>query len=302
MSAAKTVACLAGDGAGPELMAAATRALRAVARLHSVELDDVHLPFAGEALTRSGHPLPRSTRAGYREADAIIVASPDEPALEGVKADLHLTSRIARVHVGAGRDVVVIGAVDASADARALAKAFSCAASRRGRVACVGDSAAWRDAVARERARWGGMEVEQPSLGETLVRLDHEPQSLDVVATEAHLVAPLAEAAAHFAGSGTAVANGWLTDRGPALFAPGASEPDDVAGLGVADPTGMLFTVSLLLAEGLRRRSAARTLERAVGQAARARPPRDTRRFTDAVVELLPQARTDVEHFDEVWR
>ena len=27
---------------------------------------------------------------------------------------------------------------------------------------------------------------------------------------------------------------------------------------------------------------------------------RDTRSFTDAVIELLPQTRTDLEHFDEV--
>ena len=33
-----------------------------------------------------------------------------------------------------------------------------------------------------------------------------------------------------------------------------------------------------------------------------ARDVRDTRSFTDAVLELLPQTRTDVEHFDEVWR
>jgi len=298
----KTVACLAGDGVGPELMAAATRALDGVARLHSLELDDVHLPFAGEAVTRSGHALPRSTRTAYRDADAILVASPGEPALEGVKADLHLAWRVARVHVGAHRDVVVLGPVDAHANARAIARAFSCAASRRGRVACVGDDAGWRDAVERERSRWGGMAVEQPSLGEVLVRLNEEPLGLDVVVAEAHLVSPLVDAAAHFVGSGAAVANGWLSDRGPGVFAPGASQPDDVAGLGVADPTGMLFTASLLLAEGLKRRSAARTLERAVGEAAKAEPPRDTRAFTNAVLELLPQTRTDVELHDEVWR
>ncbi len=76
-----------------------------------------------------------------------------------------------------------------------------------------------------------------------------------------------------------------------------------MAGLGVVDPTGMLLTASLLLAEGLEHRSASRTLERAVGEAAaRAAHSRDTRSFTDAVIELLPQARTDVEHFDEDWR
>jgi len=65
----------------------------------------------------------------------------------------------------------------------------------------------------------------------------------------------------------------------------------------------MLLTTSLMLAEGLKRRAASRTLERAVGAAAGSGgSARDTREFTDAVIELLPQSRTDVEHFDEVWR
>ena len=89
------------------------------------------------------------------------------------------------------------------------------------------------------------------------------------------------------------------------MFVPGTPvEPDDVAGFGVVDPTAMLLAASLMLAEGL---------EAPVGVAdARARRRRgsrrkstgraDTRSFTDAVIELLPQSRTDVEHFDEVWR
>ena len=44
----------------------------------------VHLPFGGEALMRFGHPLPLSTRQAYRNADAILVSSPDDPALDGV--------------------------------------------------------------------------------------------------------------------------------------------------------------------------------------------------------------------------
>jgi 3-isopropylmalate dehydrogenase len=302
MSQPKTVACLAGDGVGPELMAAATRALDGVARLHALDLDDVHLPFAGEAVTRSGHPLPRSTRAGYRDADAILVAAPEEPALDGVKADLQLAWRIARVHFGAHRDVVIFGPVAPDANARAISRAFSCAASRRGRMASVGDAAEWRDALQRECGRWDAMDVEEPTLGEALIRMKDQPETLDVVVTEAHLVSPLVDAAAHFADSKATVAHGWLSDRGPGVFAPGASESDDVAGFGVADPAGMLFTASLLLSEGLKRRSASRTLERAVGEVIKADAPRETRSFTDAVLDLLPQARTDMEHFDEVWR
>jgi 3-isopropylmalate dehydrogenase len=297
---AKTVACLAGDGVGPELMAAATRALERVSKLHQLELDDRHLPFAGEAVTRSGHPLPAATRAGYQDVDAILVASPHEPALDGVKADLHLAWRVARIQLRTGGDIVVAGPVSDWANEIAISRAFSCAGSRHGRIVSVGDSDDWRSAVAVQTARWGGLEVEETSLSEVLVRLRDEPETLDVIVTEAHLVSAMVDAAAHYVGSASSVAHAWLPDKGPGVFAPGTSEPDDVAGFGVVDPEGMLLTASLMLAEGLKRRSASRTLERAVGEVARRRVSHDTRSFTDAVIELLPQTRTDVEHFDEV--
>jgi 3-isopropylmalate dehydrogenase len=299
----KSVACLAGDGVGPELMAAATRALDRVATLHHLNLDDRHVPFGGEAVTRSGHPLPPETRAAYRDVDAILVASPDEPAFAGVKADLQLAWRVARVHVGPSHDLVVAGPVGDWANETAIARAFATAASRRGRILCVGDSRGWRDAVAAERAEWNGLEVETSTIGDTLARLRDRPNDLDVIVTEAHLVDAIVDSAAVFAGSRASVAHAWLPDEGPGVFAPGSTEPDDVAGFGVANPMGMLLAASLMLAEGLKRRSAARTLERAVGIAATTPSGHaDTRSFTDAVIELLPQSRTDVELFDEVWR
>jgi 3-isopropylmalate dehydrogenase len=296
----KTVACLAGDGVGPELMAAATRALDRVSKLHQLELDDRHLPFAGEAVTRSGHPLPAATRAGYRDVDAILVASADEPALDGVKADLHLAWRVARVQLAQAGDLVVTGPIGDWANDVAIGHAFSCAASRHGRLLSVGDSSEWRDAVAFEASRWGGLDVETMSLGSALVRLREHPESLDVIVTESHLVDAVVDTAAHFAGSPSSVAQAWLPDRGPGVFAPSVSGPDEVAGFGVVNPMGMLLTASLMLAEGLKRRSASRTLERAVGTVARNRSDHDTRSFTDAVIDLLPQSRTDVEHFDGV--
>lgn len=299
-----TFACLAGDGVGPELMAAATRALDRVAHLHSLELADVHLPFAGEAMTRSGHPLPPETRNAYREVDAILVSSRHEPAFEGVKADLHLAWRIARVQLGERADVAVIAPMGAWADSIAVERAFSCASSRRGRVATVSTDDSWFDFVEREQARWPGMHVERLGLGAAVVRLKESPGAIDVVVTESHLMDGLVDAASHFAGSKASVAHGWMPDRGPGVFAPGESEADDLGGFDAADPTGMLLTASLLLGEGLHRRAASRTLERAVGTAAgrNGTAPRQTRSFTDAVIALMPEARTDVEHFDEVWR
>ena len=303
MNRSTKVACLAGDGVGPELMAEATRALTRVSQLHSLALEDVHLPFAGEAVTRSGHPLPAATRDGYKGADAVLVATPHEPALEGVKADLELAVRLSRVHLK-GADVLVVGAVGPWADELAVERAFSSAASRHGRVTSVGSSAEWLALVDAERSRWGGMTVQHLTPGEALVRLREAPVEVDVLATESQLAAAVADAAAHLAGSAPAVAHAWLSDTGPGLFAPGTCDDAQVAGLGVADPTAMLLTASLMLAEGLGRRSAARTLERAVGAVAgqNGSRPAGTRPFTDAVLELLPEARTDVELDWEAWR
>lgn len=298
-----SVACLAGDGVGPELMAEAARVLARVSQLHSLGLEDVHLPFAGEAVTRMGHPLPSGTRAGYRASDAVLVAAPHEPALEGVKADLELAVRVSRIDAGAGDGVLVVGALGEWADGLAIARAFSSAATRHGRVTSVGSSPAWRGRVESERARWGGMRVEHLSFGETLVRLREAPQDVDVVVADSHTAAAVADAAAHLAGAVATVAHGWLPDDGPGLFAPGTCDDSDVAGFGVADPTAMLLTASLMLGEGLERRAAARTLERAVGAVTRLNgsAPRGTRPFADAVIERLPEARTDVELCAEAW-
>ena len=109
------------------------------------------------------------------------------------------------------------------------------------------------------------------------------------------------DAAAHLAGSLHTVAGAWLSHTGPGLFAAHSVDDHEMAGFGVADATGTLLAASLMLAEGLGHRSAARTLERAV-VAAETSGTRDTKSFTDRVIEALPDARTDTELFEEVWR
>ena len=52
------VACLAGHGIGPEVTAAASRALARLGREHGFDVEELHPPFDTEALTRSGHLLP----------------------------------------------------------------------------------------------------------------------------------------------------------------------------------------------------------------------------------------------------
>jgi 3-isopropylmalate dehydrogenase len=293
------VACLAGDGVGPELMAETSRVLAEVARLHAFHLDDVHLPFGGEALTRYGHPLPQSTREAYRRADAIFVSSPDDPAFDGVKADLDLGWRVSRVHNGVRGDLVVVEPIGYGAEELAATRAFQLAAARRARLTSVGSTPEWDDLVAAEADRWDGLEVEYLTLGGVLTRFRDHPGTVDLVVAGSHLAGAIVDAAAHLAGSLHTVARAWLSAKGPGVFAAEVCDADEVAGFGVADPAGTLLAASLLLGEGLGARSAARTLERAVA-AAEEGTVVDTRSFTDAVITNLPAVRTDTEHFQEV--
>lgn len=302
MSRTWTVACLAGDGVGPELMGEASRVLAEVARLHALRIDDVHLPFGGEALTRVGHPLPLSTREAYRAADAVFVCSPDEPALDGVKTDLDLAWRVSRVDLGNGHELRVVEPLGSYADELAVERAFELAASRRGRLVSVRSSRHWRELVSAEHERWPGLHVDHLTVGEALVRLRDAPESFDVALADSQLGGGFTDAAAHLAGSVKRLASAWLPEQGPGLFAPHVTDATEVAGLGVADPAGTLLAASLLLAEGLGQRSAGRTLERAVAAVITMNKTqsRKTRSFTDAVIERLPEARTDHELFQEV--
>ena len=59
------VACLAGDGIGPEVMAEAGRVIEAVSSLMGARVRQVHLPFGGDAIDKHQHPFPQP-RAGRR--------------------------------------------------------------------------------------------------------------------------------------------------------------------------------------------------------------------------------------------
>jgi isocitrate/isopropylmalate dehydrogenase len=245
-----------------------------------------------------------STRDGYRRADAVFVSSPDDPAFDGIKADLDLAWHVSRVHNEARGDLVVVEPVGYGTEELAIARAFQLAAARRARLTSVGSTPDWTELVVAEAQRWDGLEVEHLTLGGVLTRFRDHPGTVDLIAAPGHLAGAIVDAAAHLAGSLHTVASAWLSETGPGLFAARVCDDHEIAGLGVADATGTLLAASLLLGEGLGARSAARTLERAVAAAAEGLRPSvtTTREFADDVIENLSAARTDTEHFEEVWR
>lgn len=299
-----TVALLSGDGIGPEMTAEASRALRAVSRMHGFGVEELHVPFGGDAVRRFGHPLPSFTRAACAEADAVLVATTREPALEVVKAELDLSWRITRVCARGSELAVVSPLVDGALDL-AVDRAFRLAVSRRARLTSVGDTERWLAAVEAGAEHREGVHVEHARFEAAVTGLLRDPSRYDVIASEQPFAEALASTAA-FAHEGTRlVASGRVGPAGKGVFGPTHGSALEIAGQGVANPSAMLLAVALLLGEGLGERSAAQTLERGVLEALETgmRTPdmvssgagATTREFTDALLATLPSARPDAE-------
>jgi 3-isopropylmalate dehydrogenase len=297
-----TVACLSGDGIGPEVMAEASRALAEVSQLHGFSVEDRHVAFGGDAVRRFGHALPTSTRAACRRADAVLVATTAEPALEGLKAELDLTWRMTRVRINGTRLTVVTPLAD---DARGLAveRSFGLACNHHAHVTSVGRGE-WRALVDRVSERWPGVVVDHVSFEAVVPTLFRAPGAFDVIVSEEVYAEALSHTAAYAHGAARMVASGRLSAEQGGIFGPTHGSAVEIAGQGVANPSAMLLAAALML-EGFGERSAARTLENALAETlgSGVKTPdlvgsgvgATTREFMDVLLAALPGARTDTE-------
>lgn len=298
--ASYVVTCLAGHGIGPEVTAAASRALAQLSRQHGFRLEEVHPPFDTEAITHSGHPLPAATRRAAQQCDAVLVAGADAPALAGVRAELDLAVAVTRVLDATG-DSTLFSALDPTAEDAALQRAFARSSETTGSLTAVGVSADWDARVEAHADRFPGVRVEHLPLAQALRALSEG--DCGVVAAEFGVAAAVADAP-RIGGRERLVARAELALAGPGLFTPTHGTSHSDAGHGMADPSEMLLATALLLSEGLGRRAAGEALEHSLSVARTQSPKRPagtksvsatSREFVDAVLALLPSARRDTE-------
>lgn len=296
------VACLTGCGTAPELMAEASRALQAVARLHGLRIEQVHIPFGADAVVRGGHAVPHAARAAYLSCDAVLAVDEDESTLDGLRAELDLRARQTRVRFGDHSDLVLLAPLSGGSSGWTVERAFGLARRRRGRITVVQDGPEWQAVVAHEAARNDGVRVELLARGTALAAAAFDPEPMDVLLadpTVGELVASLIGAAAVPA---RVAASGFLAEHGPSLFAPDDTGSAAHAGFGATDPSSVLLAAAMLLGDGLGERSAADTLVGALaGTEARTHErirrgvASTTREFTDAVLSRFQVSLTNAE-------
>ena len=98
----KNVLVLAGDGIGPEIIAEAVKALKALEQTHSLSLDMEYGLIGGAAYEVTGKPLPDETLAKAKQSDAILFGSIGGPQWENIERDLRPERGLLALRAGLG--------------------------------------------------------------------------------------------------------------------------------------------------------------------------------------------------------
>ena len=160
------------------------------------------------------------------------------------------------------------------AEVRRVARlAFRLAEARRGRVTSVDkanvleSSRLWREVVTEVAAEFPRVTLEHQLVDSMAMRLIQNPASLDVVVTTNMFGDILTDEASVLAGSLGLLPSAALGEGGPGLYEPIHGSAPDLAGRGIANPTGTILSAAMLLRESLGLPAEAAAIEAAVAQA-----------------------------------
>ena len=322
------VVSLPGDGIGPEVCAAAVRVLEALPIDVSIE----EHPFGGQAIHQHGDPLPDETLAACRAADAVLLGAVGLPEFDGASVrpeqglirlrgelDVYANLRPARSD---GIDLLIVrelvgglyfGASGRRDDGSAFdtceytpaqidriaRRAFELARDRRAFVTSVDKanvletSRLWREIVSDLARDYPDVRLEHMLVDNAGLQLVLDPAQFDVILTENTFGDILSDVAAGSCGGLGVAASASLGDKPPGIFEPVHGTAPDIAGQVIANPTGALRSVALLLRHAAGEESLANELEQAVDATLQTKPTHDlggtatTVEFTDAVLGRL---------------
>jgi 3-isopropylmalate dehydrogenase len=322
------VTSLPGDGIGPEVCDAAVRVLESL----PIDISIEEHSFGGHAIHEHGNPLPDETLAACRAADAVLLGAVGLPEFDGApvrpeqglirlrgELDVYANLRPAR---GAGIDLLIVrelvgglyfGASGRRSDGSAFdtcdytpaqieriaRRAFELARERRAFVTSVDKanvletSRLWREVVSGLAGDYPGVRVEHMLVDNAGLQLVLDPSQFDVILTENTFGDILSDVAAGSCGGLGVAASASLGELPPGIFEPVHGSAPDIAGQGIANPTGALRSVALLLRHAAEEQELADELEQAVDATLQSNPTRDlggtatTVDFTDRVLGRL---------------
>jgi 3-isopropylmalate dehydrogenase len=304
------IACLPGDGIGPEVLDHGVRVLESL----PLQVEIERLPFGGAAIDEVGDPLPAETLAACRTANAVLLGAVGGPrwdgaairpeqGLIGLRKELDVYANLRPARLG-DVDLVVVrelvgglyyGARGVREDGtvfdtceyhpsqieRVARRAFAIAAGRNRSLVSVDKanvletSRLWRRVVDEVAQSFPDVELRHALVDSFAMEVVTSPERIDVVVTENTFGDILSDIAAAVTGGLGLAASASLGDGGPGIFEPVHGSAPDIAGTHAANPAAMLRSVALLLDHSLDRQDLAAAVDGAVDAALVSHPTRD---------------------------
>jgi 3-isopropylmalate dehydrogenase len=307
---AELVACLPGDGIGPEVMLQAVRVLKEL----PLDVETVSLPFGGTSIDEFGDPLPADTLDACRSAKAVLLGAVGGPkwdggtvrpeaGLLGLRKALDVYANLRPATQGDVNLVIVrelvgglyFGARGVRADGtvfdtleyhpsqieRVVRRGFELAAARSGSLVSVDKanvldtSRLWRRIVNEVASEYPNVQVRHALVDSFAMELVTSADRIDVVVTENMFGDILSDVAAAVTGGLGLAASASLGDSGPGIFEPVHGSAPDIAGTGQANPAAMLRSAALMLEHAFERRDLAAAVTAAVEEALVSHPTPD---------------------------
>jgi tartrate dehydrogenase/decarboxylase/D-malate dehydrogenase len=306
------VGVIAGDGAGPEVIAEARKAVDAL----GLEIEWNELPWGTDHLHEHGTMMPPDALQVARAHDAILLGAVGHPSvpdhvtlwglllplrqgldlyanlrparlLEGVPSRLEGRPAVdmlfvrentegeysgvgGRAHQGLDLEVGIETSVFTRAGVRRVVEhAFGLAEERRGLLTSATKSNAsrygyvlWDEVVEEVHAAHPDVAVERVLVDALAARMVTHPSSLDVIVASNLFGDILTDLAAVLQGGMGMAASASVGGGRVAMFEPVHGSAPDIAGQGIANPLGAIWSASLMLhhlgeADGARRLLAA---------------------------------------------
>jgi tartrate dehydrogenase/decarboxylase/D-malate dehydrogenase len=293
------IAVIAGDGAGPEVVAEARKAVDAL----GLDLEWSELPWGSAYYRETGTMMPADALDVVRRHDAVLLGSVGDPSvpdhvtlwglllplrqgldlwanirparlLEGIPSPLAGSPPVdllfvrentegeysgvgGRAHAGHPHEVGIETAVFTREGVRRVVQhAFELAEQRSGRLTSATKSNAsrygyvlWDEVVDEVAAEHPGVRVDRALVDALAARMVTDPLSLDVVVASNLFGDVLTDiAAAIQGGMGMAASASLAPGSGTTgIFEPVHGSAPDIAGQGLANPIGAIWSASLML-------------------------------------------------------